>query len=171
MNLKEKIQKIKKENPELGYQSIANKISCGKNTVRYHLDPSQKEAVRNRVRKLRKTQHPLYRKLIGFCTNYGDNRRKSRNNSRVPVIPLETALKIIGNEPVCYLTGEKIDILELNSFSLDHKIPLSKGGKSTIENCGITTKRANTAKNGMSPEEFFDFCKRVLEHQGYKVTK
>ena len=168
MNIKEEIIKIKNQNPDLSNQDIAKKIGCAKSTVRYHLTPEEKEAVRNRVRKLRKSQHPLYRKIIGYCNDYGMH-KKSRYNKN-PIFSLTELLSQVGNTPTCYLTGDPIDILEMKTYSLDHKIPLSQGGKSTIENCGLTTRQSNVSKNGMTPNEFFAFCKKVLLHNGYKIT-
>lgn len=169
MNRKEQIQKIKQEHPNWGYGKISQQVGCSKNTIRYHLDPKEKEAVRKRMIKWRNSAHPLYRKILGFCCDYSKNYRKILN--RNPIFKLEDFLSKIGENPICYLTGKPIDILELKGYSLDHKIPLSKGGTSTIENCGLSTTQANRSKTDMTPEEFFDFCQKVLEHQGYKVTK
>jgi 5-methylcytosine-specific restriction endonuclease McrA len=77
----------------------------------------------------------------------------------------------LGEHPVCYLTGEQIDINKPNTYQFDHIIPRSRGGQSTLDNLGICTKRANLSKSDMTPDEFFNFCKIVLENQGYKVTK
>jgi hypothetical protein len=48
---------------------------------------------------------------------------------------------------------------------------MSKGGKSTLDNLGLTTKQANQAKSDLSKEEFLALCLRVVKHNGYKVKK
>ena len=36
---------------------------------------------------------------------------------------------------------------------------------------GLACKEANMAKSDMTVDEFFNLCKEVLEHNGYKVNK
>jgi len=40
-----------------------------------------------------------------------------------------------------------------------------------LGNLGLTTKEANRAKADLNVEDFFLLCKKVLEHNGYKVIK
>lgn len=168
--IKEKIIELHQNNPEMTYCKIAKILGIQKNTARYYIDPEMKKLIRARVIKWRKTQHPLYRRIIGFCTDYGNHSgRKTYNKNKI--IKLEDALNKFGENPKCYLTGESIDIYDLSSYSLDHIIPLCQGGQSTLENMGLCKKQANTSKNGMTPEQFYAFCIKVLEAQGYKITK
>src|SRR5690606_30698042 len=82
---------------------------------------------------------------------------------------LEDIINKFGEKPICYLTGEEIDIYQPRTYQFDHKIPRSRGGENSIENLGIVTKQANKSKTDMTPDEYFNLCKRVLEHQGYKI--
>ena len=75
------------------------------------------------------------------------------------------------SNPFCYLTGEKIDLMDSQAYSLDHIMPKSRGGDNSIDNCGLTTKRANQMKPDMTVDEFLNACKTVLNHHGYKVEK
>jgi hypothetical protein len=172
MNKTEQIKQIKEQHPNWGYGKIAKLVNCAKNTVRYHLDPLQKEVAKKRVIKWRSSAHPLYRKIICFCTdNCPSNRDTRTRKNKYPIFKLDDLLQILGDNPKCYLTGEPINILDKKTYSLDHIIPLCKGGTSTLGNCGLTTRQANMCKNGLLVEEFINFCKQVLLHQGYTVKE
>ena len=67
------------------------------------------------------------------CCSYGQV-SKSVEESVQSTLNLE---KKIGEKPICYLTGIPIDINKPNEYSLDHIIPMSRGGKNTLENCGL----------------------------------
>jgi 5-methylcytosine-specific restriction endonuclease McrA len=77
--------------------------------------------------------------------------------------------ELLQHNPICYLTGDIINVYDSNSYNLDHIISLAKGGSRTIENVGIATRDANMAKLDMSVDEFILMCKKVLIHNGYKV--
>jgi 5-methylcytosine-specific restriction endonuclease McrA len=61
---------------------------------------------------------------------------------------------------ICPLTGEKLTI---KNISVDHKIPISKGGTNNISNLQLITRRANTIKNSMNMNEFYLFCKNIVD--------
>lgn len=80
-------------------------------------------------------------------------------------------LQKIGDNPVCYLTGLPIDLSKPRSYHFDHIIPTSRGGSNDIDNLGICSKEANLSKRDLTPDEFINLCKLVLEHNGYNVEK
>jgi hypothetical protein len=77
-------------------------------------------------------------------------------------------LEKIGDNPVCYLTGRKIDLLDGKSYHLDHIIPKNKGGVNTLDNCNIACKDANQAKGNLLYSEFILLCEEVLNHHRNK---
>jgi 5-methylcytosine-specific restriction endonuclease McrA len=77
-------------------------------------------------------------------------------------------LEKIGDNPVCYLTGRKIDLLDGKSYHLDHIIPKDKGGSNTLDNCNIACKDANQAKGNLLYHEFILLCEEVLDHHKNK---
>jgi len=83
-----------------------------------------------------------------------------------PAISFKDALAFIGENPTCYLTGEKIDLLKADSYSLDHKVPRSKGGACDLSNMGLTTKNANVAKNDLALDDFLKLCRSVVSIHG-----
>ena len=68
----------------------------------------------------------------------------------------------------CYLTGDPIDFDSLE-FNLDHIIPFANGGNGSLENCGVTTEKANMIKSDATFEELEEFCVKFLTYnRGYK---
>lgn len=63
---------------------------------------------------------------------------------------------------ICALTGAKM-ILGV-SVSLDHIVPVSRGGTNDLSNLRWTTWAANKAKNNMLDKEFVELCVRVVMH-------
>lgn len=66
-------------------------------------------------------------------------------------------------DPKCYLTGSPINLNDVESWSLDHIVPKSKGGTSKLSNCGITLLQINLCKHSLTQEEFIELCKKVTE--------
>lgn len=61
----------------------------------------------------------------------------------------------------CALTGMD---LTPETASLDHKIPVGRGGPHEIGNLWILHHNVNAAKGTMTPEEFVDLCRKVAAH-------
>lgn len=178
VTLKERIIEIKKEHPDWGYKKLAKILNVSRSAIRYHIAPNFKKNCYARITKSRK-ENPMRKKIIDFhgrCSlsnhkkkfnKIADHRQKTNGNK----FKLKELINKIGEIPRCYLTGRKIDINNSSDYSLDHIIPVSKGGDNSLDNCGLTCKRANQAKTDMTPTELLDFCKEVLEYNGYFVTK
>jgi len=169
--MKEQILKLREEGKT--YNEIIAIIGCAKSTVAYHCGKGVKEKSRNRTRKLRTTvRGKMFNKFDKFFRSKILNFKRGKPNgiTKAKFNYYTSYAKLIKN-PYCYLTGEKINLEESRSYELDHIIPLSKGGKYTLGNLGLTTKEANRAKADLNVEDFFLLCKKVLEHNGYKVIK
>jgi hypothetical protein len=59
----------------------------------------------------------------------------------------------------CALTGQH---LNPSNASLDHVIPVSRGGAHTIENMQVVLTSANHAKGTMTQDEFIQLCREVV---------
>jgi len=159
-------------NKKYTYGQIVNELKCPVSTVAYYCGENQKEKTFIRNKKNRKSS--IIKKISGYYNDYSKFNSPSRIKSCVKKKPgssYQKEIDFLESNPYCYLTGEKIDLHKTETYSLDHKIPLSRGGKRDIENMGLTARVANQAKHAMIPEEFFELCKKVLEHNGYKITK
>lgn len=62
----------------------------------------------------------------------------------------------------CALTGRQ---LKPETASLDHKVPLGRGGEHAIENIWIVHEDVNRAKGTMTAEEFVALCHEVVSYQ------
>jgi len=133
------------------YDSIAKKLGCSKWTVDYNLNPKRKKN-QNKYDKQKQKTDTLYFKRKRFLSV----------GKKVPFTLNELKNKI-GNNPKCYISGEPIDLSNPNDYSLDHIIPISRGGKSSLDNLGIIKYDINQAKYNLTPEEFKLLCKRVLK--------
>jgi CRISPR/Cas system Type II protein with McrA/HNH and RuvC-like nuclease domain len=171
--MREKILKIKQEYPTWGYQKIADAVGCAKNTAKYYLHPDEAQKSKNRVRRNRVTLNGVLKRkkdhfqMIGEKTFYGKTKRSKRVPSSFSARELKEKLT---SNPVCYLTGQKIDLLEPKSYELDHITPKSKGGDNSLSNCGLASRNANRSKADMTLEEYLSLCKRVLEYNGFRVS-
>ena len=188
-NLKDQILKLRQDN--IPYRKIAQLLNCSLSCVNYAINTEKCTKYR---RNLRKSYHPFIRKTERFM----QTKRKSkgiRNRANhiekfkrlilqkikcyfkinkeqiVPTFTYEDVINKFGEKPTCYLTGEELNIYEPRTYQFDHIIPKSKGGQSTLDNLGICTALANRVKYNMTPDEFFNFCKKVLNHQGYTIDK
>lgn len=54
------------------------------------------------------------------------------------------------NEGICYYCEGKFAASDL---TMDHKVPLARGGKSTKGNCVLACKECNTEKKHLTPAE------------------
>ena len=59
---------------------------------------------------------------------------------------------------ICPLSGRK---LTLDNISLDHVIPLSKGGSNAVENIRLVDRAANLAKHNLMDSDFVRLCHEI----------
>lgn len=64
-------------------------------------------------------------------------------------------------EYCCALTGRK---LTPETASLDHIVPLGRGGTHDISNLWVLEHRVNTAKGTMMLSEFMDMCRDIVAY-------
>lgn len=174
--LKEQIIELRDQG--LTYDQIKEQLQCSKSTICYHL--TDKEKLNTKLRsKAYKENNPFIIKLSSFITTarkgfnnkitkfkqdqdvrQGNKAHKDLKNE----LNYKQVYEIISQNPRCYLTGLEIDLTKPETYQLDHIVPISKGGTSTIENMGLTIKDANQAKGGMTNEEFFELCATIVAH-------
>lgn len=176
--MKEKILKLREDGKT--YNEIQKILNCSKGTISYYLGDGQKEKTKNRTKKRR--QNIIFSKLERFKQkksknikervrkfNKRDNNLKKRVNKKIePSFTVDDILKKFGTETVCYLSGVKINLYE-NNYHFDHILPSSRGGDNLIDNLGVTHKVVNQMKNDLTPEELIEWCKKILEHNGYII--
>jgi hypothetical protein len=177
--MKEKILELRKTGKS--YKQISQLLGCSKSVVIYHCNDDQKEKQRKRQSD-RRADAVIIKKVENFqksVRNKSDDFQRERIlvNGRPKLgkrnikFHWQDVIKKFGWETTCYLTGEKINLKEPRKYHFDHIEPISKGGTSTLNNLGICRCDANQAKHDMSVVELIDLCKKILEHNGYKVEK
>ena len=172
--MKEEIIKLRKEGKT--YSQIQELLGCSKSTISYYCSDGQKSKAYNRVKKRRDDK--LLEKIERFKNRNSDlkfrdfQRRDENNklsNKQEKNFTVSEAKEKIGSNPTCYLTGEPIDLLNSKSYHLDHIIPVTKGGKNTLDNLGLLKSEINKMKSDLTVEELIENCKKILTFAGYKV--
>lgn len=190
-NLKENILELR--NQGLSYKQISIKLNCSKGSVSYYIGEGQCEKSKLRVKRMRARVHPFYSKIRHFLQKTKESiniiskltfrrsiydklitfhfNKKGKYSMKDTNFTVEEVIAKIGENPVCYLTGESIDVNKPKTYQFDHIIPRSKGGSNTLDNLGICTRKANMSKTDMTKDEYIEHCKKVLLHNGYSVEK
>lgn len=171
-----------------GYRKISRITNISYTTVVYHLNDKFRQSLLDKSKKF----HPFKIKLGTFLYDKHKPKQltpkqlgewKALIRSKVQnfhpkgtpsnqmLFTYQEVIEKFGENVQCYLTGDDINVLQPRTYNFDHIIPSSRGGQSTLDNLGICTKEANQAKSDKTPDEFFNFCKKILEHNGYKVQK
>ena len=166
----------------LTYNQIQKILKCSKSTISYHCGKNQSEKKRVRGRK----PHPLCKKVSSFktrCTaaswrtfriKIKTFKRRNQHRNKVKVInnyTCEDVVNKLGKNPLCYLTGRRINLKDPKSYSLDHVIPVSKGGTNELDNLEITCASANFAKADMTLKEFYNLCEEILAWRDKRANK
>ena len=69
---------------------------------------------------------------------------------------------------ICEICGK---FVPMNSFTVDHIIPISKGGTYEFSNLQLAHESCNLMKTDALPEDFFDKMIEILNYQGKKSKK
>lgn len=85
-------------------------------------------------------------------------------NERITITDLRAMLA--QQDYRCALTGRE---LTPENCSMDHIVPLSKGGAHSKENAQLVVIEANKAKGMMTEEEFAQLCRDVVAEKDRKL--
>lgn len=174
--MKEQILTLRKQNKS--YREIAKIVNCSLSTISYYCGKGQKEKKKKQTQIFRKN-NTINTKLSAFKArkiyektyNFQKREKSKYDPSKENLFTVEEVISKIGDNPICYLTGNKIDLADSKSYSFDHIIPISKGGLNTLENLELITVDINKMKHNLSLEDFLNNCKKILEYNGYQVLK
>lgn len=190
-NLGKQILELREQG--LSYNKIVERLGCSKSTVSYWCSNTTKITTKERKTRYKKENPGLvkFQKAIDFfkariknpvkqkmcldwnkrirtCTSHFRLRKGIMVNDNYTYHDVITHLG--GTNTKCYLTGTPINI-ETDKYSLDHIVPVEKGGTNELDNLGITIPEANASKTNLTVEEYVNLCKKVLENFGYTISK
>ena len=195
--MKEEILRLRDEGKS--YREIVKILGCSKSTVAYHCGKGQKE--KNAKRRKKRRENPLVRKTDQFRLRKSKEKttEKKEERSRKDVVEgirkfqkTDSELRKYGSDGInkniestftwqdvlnkfgenthCYLSGEPIDLM-INNYQFDHIRPVSRKGGNELDNLGIAHEVVNQMKGDLLPEELIDWCKKILIHNGYTISK
>ena len=184
------ILRLRKEGKS--YKQIAKILGCALSTISYHCRQSprkpQKQTWKQRfAKKINKfksrctaEEYRTFRNKVKTFKRKSPKSTRARGsgvptNSRVNNITeeyyAEDVINKIGLNPVCYLTGRKLDIKDTSSYTFDHRVPSALGGTNDLENLEICCAEANHAKAGLSLDDFYDLCAEILAYRAKQSNK
>jgi 5-methylcytosine-specific restriction endonuclease McrA len=99
-----------------------------------------------------KVERPL--KLKAATVRNGMRRRSVLSAPSI----LEIENWLLQQDMVCFYTGQP---LMVDDFSVDHKIPLERGGTNSFDNLCVCTKEVNTSKGTMTANEFISLISLI----------
>lgn len=185
--MKEQILKLRSEGKT--FNEIKEILGCSKGTISYHCSDGQKEKSKNRLKKRR--ENLIVAKLENFkYKKTKEKKPRSNNKKRVdenirkfqkrelskinknikPTFNWVEVIDKFGQDTHCYLSGEKVNLFE-NNYNFDHIIPASRGGNNSIDNLGILHHQVNMMKSDLTPDEFIEWCIKILKFNGYRIIK
>lgn len=162
--MKEQILELRNQGKT--YTEIIEIVKCSKATVSYYCSEGQKEKVKERATKYRKTNLKtiLSKKIANFMCKPGYKNHSGPNKRDQFTFTSQDLIDKFGENPKCYLTGLPINLLEPSTYHLDHIIPRSRGGKNELSNVGLATKEANETKHDRTLEELKVLCEMILKN-------
>lgn len=166
----------------LSYKAIQSELGCSLGTISYHLGPGQqaKSASRQRTNRTKNAESVVTAKGIRFQTSSGFRYRykdspkkiagrKSRDfqeNTGDYAFTTKDVFDKLGDDPVCYLTGDALNLANPAEYEFDHVVPRSKGGTNDLSNLGVASREANRAKGALSLDDFISLCEKVARNFG-----
>lgn len=72
----------------------------------------------------------------------------------------------------CYYSGVELNLLKKsnNKLTVDHKIPLTRGGSNNIDNLCFASHHMNTAKGSLTEQEFKQFLELISSWEDKGIT-
>lgn len=81
---------------------------------------------------------------------------------------MDVELKALWHKQGGLCALSRIKLIPCRNASLDHIVPVSRGGKSVIANLRWTATRVNRARDNMTDAEFVEMCRAVVETSSRK---
>lgn len=90
----------------------------------------------------------------------GDQDKKGEVRNQSDSLTTKSIMRLIESQDFkCALTHRK---LTPSTASLDHRVPVARGGPHVLSNCQVLDKQVNRAKGTMTTDEFISLCREVV---------
>lgn len=119
----------------------------------------------NRIKRMmRRSKSPYWQRKSGYqrykCHTFKTIARYTNKRCKIGKVTAQDLWSCAKKQKLCCpISGEK---LTTKNISIDHIIPLSKGGTNTLDNLRLVTRAVNIAKHTMSDAEFLSFCQNIV---------
>lgn len=95
--------------------------------------------------------------------------RKNRTQSRPGAVTAGRLRELVEAQGYkCAISGME---LKPETASVDHRVPLSRGGAHTIDNVQLVHEQVQRAKGNMTDEEFVDMCRKVVKNASRRAQE
>ena len=145
-------------NKYVGYSDTGKVIHVGKLENAYKFDtPIEARNARKKASKKMAYFH------VYMLMDNGKLKKLSDNIPKRKAFTKEERMKIYRKtKGHCYLCGEFVDF---DSYEIEHKVPLSKGGTNELSNLFCSCHTCNLIKHDIYPEDFMEKISKIFMFQ------
>ncbi len=118
----------------------------------------RKEYHKEQSRQWQKDNPETYKQILG--RNRDKRRAAERSAEYDKTVYLEAVAE--RDNDICQICGQTCSV---EDRSIDHKIPLTRGGNHTWENVQLAHRRCNARKNDRTPEEFEEYVRWATDQE------
>ena len=145
-------------NKYIGYSDTRKVIHVGKleNAYRFNT-PNEARNARKKASKKMAYFH------VYMLMGNGELEKVSANTSKRKSFTKEERIKIYRKtKGHCYLCG---DFVDFDSYEIEHKVPLSKGGTNDLSNLFCSCHTCNLIKHDIYPQDFMEKISKIFMFQ------
>lgn len=155
---KNKKESAKKWYAKHGYRYCVNKKNHGTNKFRPQIS-KQESWERNKIQSKKRRGDCRFLYLSGYSNT---NFKKKGIKDFYILTAFDLWKQAKKQKLLCALTGIK---LTKETMSVDHIIPMSKGGSNEPQNIRLVDKDVNLARRALTDEQFFALCQNVVNYK------
>ena len=145
-------------NKYIGYSDTRKVIHVGKLENAYRFNTANE--ARNARKKASKKMAYFH---VYMLMGNGELEKVSVNTQKRKSFTKEERIKIYRKtKGLCYLCG---DFVDFDSYEIEHKVPLSKGGTNDLSNLFCSCHTCNLIKHDIYPQDFMEKISKIFMFQ------
>lgn len=156
-----KIVKLRYEGKKC--EQIATELECSLGTISYHLKKHKTFFDQKLTKGAQQSILNRFRNFTGRtgCKRRSKNVKANCHFNKTKGMKYPELLRSLIDSPFCALTGKPIYFNDVQSYSFDHLVPISRGGDCSKENFNLLSKEVDLAKNNLPMKFFVKMCKEI----------